>query len=152
METTTARDATSLVLYQHLARRMNHLEEHFRLLGEADMTVAIVVKAPAYTFTVQLVFEELRCEGVDAVTSDEAKLADFQLVGDLASWNAMFDDIVTNGAASGDFTINSLALRGNRISCEGADPMGLDKFSRFNQTLQDFLDGAAHIDLTRSNV
>ena len=150
MRTTTAIDATSLVMYERLARRMNHLKEHFRLLGEADMTVAIVVKAPVYTFTVQLVFEELRCEGVDAITSDEAKLADFQLVGDLASWNAMFDDIVTNGAASGDFTMNSLALRGNRISCQGTDPMGLDKFSRFNQTLQDFLDGAAHFDLARS--
>ncbi|MEI7617175.1 MAG: hypothetical protein WCK14_01020 [Actinomycetota bacterium] len=150
MDNTTAIDATSLVLYEHLARRMNHREEHFRTLGEADMTVAIVVKAPDYNFTVQLVFEELRCAGVDVVTSDEAKLADFQLVGDLASWNAMFDNIVFNGAALGDFTINSLALRGNRISCESADPMGLDKFSRFNQTLQDFLDGAAHLDLTRS--
>ncbi len=138
------------MLYEHLARRMNHREEHFRTLGEADMTVAIVVKTPDYNFTVQLVFEELRCAGVDVVTSDEAKLADFQLVGDLASWNAMFDNIVFNGAALGDFTINSLALRGNRISCESADPMGLDKFSRFNQTLQDFLDGAAHLDLTRS--
>ena len=77
MHTTTARDATSLVLYQHLARRMNHLEEHFRLLGEADMTVAIVVKAPTYTFTVQLVFEELRCEGVDVVIhATEGQLED----------------------------------------------------------------------------
>ena len=29
------------------------------------------------------------------------------------------------------------------IRLRGDDPMGVDKFSRFNQTLQEFLDGAA---------
>ena len=45
----------------------------------------------------------------------------------------------------GLYTINSLALMGDRIRCEGDDPMGLDKFSRFNQTLQEFFDGARHL-------
>jgi len=70
---------------------------------------------------------------------------DFRLAGPLEAWQAMFDDIAANGRATGLFTINSLALMGDRIRCEGDDPMGLDKFSRFNQTLQEFFDGARRV-------
>ena len=60
----------------------------------------------------------------------------------------MFDDIVANGTASGRQTINSLALLGTGstdIRLRGDDPMGVDKFSRFNQTLQEYLDGASRL-------
>ena len=143
-------DVTSLKLYEDLARTMNHQSERFRLLGDADMTVVFAIQTPAETLHVQLVFNELSCDAVDLVSADEAHLADFSLVGSSESWSEMFDDIFANGGASGEWTINSLALRGDRISCEGDDPMGLDKFSRFNQTLQDFLDGAGRFDLIRS--
>ena len=32
------------------------------------------------------------------------------------------------------------------MSIVGSDPMDTDRVSRFNQTLQQFLDGAAHLD------
>lgn len=143
-------DVTSLKLYEDLARTMNHQSERCRLLGDADMTVVFAIQTPTETLHVQMVFNELSCDAVDLVSADEAHLADFSLVGSSESWSEMFDDIFANGGASGEWTINSLALRGDRISCEGDDPMGLDKFSRFNQTLQDFLDGAGRFDLTRS--
>ena len=143
-------DVTSTALYEDLAHHMNHQTDHFRILGDADMTVVFTIKAPAKTVNVQLVFSELTCDGVALVGEDEAHLCDFRLEGNLDAWNEMFDDIAANGSASGGLTINSLALRGDRISLEGDDPMGLDKFSRFNQTLQDFLDGAGRLDLIRS--
>ena len=143
-------DVTSLKLYEDLASTMNHQSERYRLLGDADMTVVFAIQTPTDTLHVQLVFNELSCDAVDLVSAEEAHLADFSLVGSSDSWSEMFDDIFANGGASGEWTINSLALRGDRISCEGDDPMGLDKFSRFNQTLQDFLDGAGRLDLIRS--
>ncbi len=146
----SAFDVTSTALYDDLAKYMNHQSEHFRILGDADMTVVFSVKAPTNTFNIQLIFNELTCDSVALVGSDEAHLSDFRLEGDIDAWNEMFDDIAANGSASGPLTINSLALRGDRISLEGEDPMGLDKFSRFNQTLQDFLDGAGRLDLIRS--
>jgi hypothetical protein len=146
----TTFDVTNTKLYEDLAHYMNHQSERFRMLGEADMTVVFAVKAPTKTFRFLLVFNELSCDSVDVVSKEEAHLADFRLEGSIDAWNDMFDDIAANGGASGPFTINSLALRGDRISCEGEDPMGLDKFSRFNQTLQDFLDGAGRLDLIRS--
>lgn len=144
-------DVTSLKLYEDLASTMNHQSERYRLLGDADMTVVFAIQTPAETLHVQLVFNEISCDAVDLVSADEAHLADFSLVGSSNAWSEMFDDIFANGGASGEWTINSLALRGDRISCEGDDPMGLDKFSRFNQTLQDFLDGAGRFDLIRSH-
>jgi hypothetical protein len=57
----------------------------------------------------------------------------------------MFDDITTNGRATGRRTINSLTLVGDRIDVRGDDPMGVDKFFRFNQTIQQFFDGAAQL-------
>jgi hypothetical protein len=85
------------------------------------------------------------------VSVDEAHLADFSLDGPLVKWQEMFDDIVANGAASGRQTINSLALLATGpgdIRLRGDDPMGVDKFSRFNQTLQEYLDGAARVAVT----
>ena len=58
----------------------------------------------------------------------------------------MFDDIVANGTRQRPAR-PSTAWRcwATDIRLRGDDPMGVDKFSRFNQTLQEYLDGAARI-------
>lgn len=128
-----------------LADEMNAHPERFRILGDADMVAALLMRRAEGDFAVRIRFEGLRCEGVDEVEPGEAHLADFYLDGPFAAWQAMFDDIVEHGSASGRQTINSLALLGTDIRLRGDDPMGVDKFSRFNQTLQEYLDGAARI-------
>jgi len=138
-------DVTDVSLYRGLARIMNGEPDRYRVLGDADMVAAFTIVGDDDTTDVQLVFSELSCESVEAVSGADAALADFRLVGPASAWTAMFADILANGAASGEWTINSLALRRDRIQCVGDDPMGLDKFSRFNQTLQEFLDGTARL-------
>jgi hypothetical protein len=132
--------------FEALAAEMNAQTERYRLYGEADMDPVLVMRRPDGDFRVRLHFTELECSDVTEVDEEEARLSDFRLEGDLASWQAMFDDIRANGAAAGLWTINSLALMGDKIVVAGDDPMGTDKFSRFNQTLQEFLDGAARLD------
>lgn len=142
-------DVCQLSLYEGLAHLMNARPDHYRVLGDCDMTAVFSLQRPAAEggdVHVQLVFSEISCVGVDTVGYDEARLADFRLEGPVVEWTSMFTDIVANGHASGEWTINSLALRGDRISIEGDDPMGLDKFSRFIQTLQDFLDGTSRLE------
>jgi len=58
----------------------------------------------------------------------------------------MFDDIHVNGMATGRKTVNSLTLLGDRIDIRANDPLGKDLFFRFNQTVQQFLDGAAELE------
>ncbi len=145
-------DITDISLYRAMADELNAHPEKFTVLGECDMVLALVMRMPegasGSDFAVRLRFEGLRCEGADEVDASEAPLADFYLDGPLAKWQAMFDDIVAHGAASGRQTINSLALLATStddVRLRGDDPMGTDKFSRFNQTLQEYLDGAARV-------
>jgi hypothetical protein len=128
-----------------LAGELNAHPEQFKVHGEADMVAALVMRNAGGDFAVRVTFEGLRVEDVKKVSAADATEADYYLDGPLEAWQAMFDDIFANGAASGRLTINSLALLGTDIRLRGDDPMGVDKFSRFNQTLQEYLDGAARV-------
>lgn len=134
-----------VAFFDRLAERMNADPGRFAGLGEAEMVVALVMARPAGAFRVRLVFDGLQCTGVTETDAGGAAAADFRLEGPLEAWQEMFTDIEANGRATGLHTINSLALLGDHIACTGDDPMGLDKFSRFNQTLQEFFDGAARV-------
>lgn len=133
----------NVAFFGRLADRMNAHPERFSALGEADMVVAVVIVRPGRPLRVRLTFAGVNCTEVAETDAAGAAAADYRLEGTLRSWTEMFDDIERHGHATGLFTINSLVLMGDRITCRGDDPMGLDKFSRFNQTLQEFLDGAA---------
>ena len=133
----------SVAFFDALATEMNAHPERYELLGPADMVAEVVMGRPEGDFRVRLAFEGIGCSGVTEVEVDGSPGCDFRLVGPVTAWQAMIDDIARNGRATGKWTINSLALLGNDIACVGDDPMGLDKFSRFNQSLQQFLDGAA---------
>ena len=131
-----------------MADEMNAHPEIFRVLGECDMVAALVMRRDGGDFAVRITFEELRCTEAVEITAEAARQADFSLDGPFTMWQTMFDDILEHGTASGRLTINSLAMLGTDstdIRLRGDDPMGVDKFSRFNQTLQEYLDGAARI-------
>jgi hypothetical protein len=109
------------------------------------MVAALLMRKPEGDFAIRITFEGLRVEAVAEVSAEDAARADYYLDGPISAWQIMFDDILVNGSASGRLTINSLALLGTDIRLRGDDPMGVDKFSRFNQTLQEYLDGAARV-------
>jgi hypothetical protein len=131
--------------FVELADELNAHPEQFKVLGDCDMVAALVMRKPEGAFAIRIAFEGLRVEAVAEITADDAARADYFLDGPISAWQIMFDDILVNGSASGRLTINSLALLGTDIRLRGDDPMGVDKFSRFNQTLQEYLDGAARI-------
>lgn len=141
----------TIEFFEALAAEMNAHPERFRPLGEAYMDCTVVMRDPrgdtGGDFVVRIGFDELRCTHVGSAsdTGHRGDAADFALDGPRSAWDAMFTDIAANGHATGLHTLNSLALLGDDIRCVGDDPMGLDKFSRFNQTLQEFFDGAARV-------
>lgn len=143
--TATTRDIRSAAFWDALTDEMNAHPERFTVLGDCDMVAALVMRSDAGDTAVQIVFDGLRCEDTSIVDIAAARAADYFLDGPVTAWQTMFDDIVAHGAATGRLTINSLTLLGDDIRLRGDDPMGVDKFSRFNQTLQEYLDGAARI-------
>jgi hypothetical protein len=135
-----------LRLFDAMAEEMNAHPERFSPLGEVELDMVCLMRGDAHDVRVRLVFEGLGCKVLGASEGDERK-AECWLDGDLRTWRAMFDDIRTHGAATGQHTLNSLTLLGEPVRLAGADPMGVDKFSRFNQSLQEFFDGAARVQL-----
>jgi hypothetical protein len=101
------------------------------------------MRSDAGDFGVQLTFEGITCAGVKGIDDGDERTAACWLEGPLEAWQTMFDDIVANGRATGRQTINSLTLLGDDIAVHGDDPLGVDLFFRYNQTVQAFLDGAA---------
>lgn len=134
----------SVSFFERLASEMNAHPEEYEILGDVEMRVAIVMTQPdTPPFAVALEFEGIECSAVEAIGPGEEHDADCWLEGALADWQTMFADIVAHGQAEGRQTINSLTMLADRISAHGDDPLGLDRFFRFNQTVQNFFDGAA---------
>lgn len=135
-----------LVLWDRLAATMNADPNRYELLGDIEMDLALILRRPDSDHCrILLSFQGIRCETVATITEGDENKADCWLEGDLADWEAMFADIETNGHATGEWTLNTLTIMGERIRLGAVDPMGWDKFHRFNQTLQEFVDAAGSL-------
>lgn len=135
-----------LALFDRLAGAMNAEPERYEHLGDLDLDLAVVMRRPSgNAFRAQLGFRGIQCETVAAIEAGDEAAADCWLEGDLADWEAMFADITTNGQAKGPWTLNTLTIMGERLQLRATDPMGWDKFHRFNQTLQEFFDAVGRI-------
>ena len=131
-------------LFERLARRMASEEALFERLGDVEIDLALIMLRPEEEpFRVLLRFSGVTCTEVSVTAAGRERDADCWLEGALEYWEAMFSDICSHGHATGPWTLNALTLFGDRISLHAADPVGEDRFHRFNQTLQEFFDGAA---------
>ncbi len=139
-------DIDTLAYFDGLASEMNASPERFDPLGDIELDLAVVMeRAGRDPFAVLLGFRGIGCESVAEIDPAAAEAADCYLLGDLDAWTAMFDNIVAEGGATGRWTLNSLSMVGDVIGVHGDDPMRVDRFFRFNQTLQEFFDGAARV-------
>jgi len=131
--------------FDALATEMNAHPEVYEVLGDLDMDLALVMTDEHGDFRVRLTFDGITCAGVDEIGDGDEFTTSCYLQGPLTEWRAMFADIVEHGHATGWWTINSLTLVGDKIAVHGDDPLGVDLFFRFNQTVQNFLDGASAV-------
>lgn len=131
-------------LFERLAGRMAAEAALFERLGDVEIDLALVMLRPGdEPFHLLLRFSGVACTEVTVTAPGQEREADCWLEGPLADWEAMFSDIASHGHATGPWTLNALTLFGDRISLHATDPVGEDRFHRFNQTLQEFFDGAA---------
>jgi hypothetical protein len=136
----------SIDFFDRLATMMNSDSNRYELLGDIDLELAIVMHRPSGdAFRVLLGFHGIECETVVPIDAGAEEAAECWLQGDLDDWQAMFDNIADDGRATGEWTLNTLTIMGDRIQLKASDPMGWDKFHRFNQTLQDFVDASAKV-------
>ena len=136
--------------FDPLATEMNASPERYEILGDLDLVLGIVIARPSGdAFRARLTFDGIRCTDVSEMDAGDESTTDCWLEGPLEAWDEMVANIRDSGRATGRETLNSLTLVGDRIRLHGADVMGVDKFSRFNQSLQEFFDGAARVHAQR---
>ena len=134
----------TVAFFDELAARMAAEPERDERLGDVDLDLAVIMRrTDREDFRVRLSFHGIRCDGVAVMEPGEEEAADCWLDGYLTDWQAMFDNISEHGHAVDEWTLNTLTLFGDRIALRASDPMGEDRFHRFNQTLQEFVDAAA---------
>ncbi len=133
--------------FQALADLAEVNAEEFRRLGfcDADMGIKILSEnGRGEDRGFVLSFDGYRCKSIREVP-DPAKVADFVLEARYGTWKEMIENIRANGGPDLKHTLNYLTLPGDPIKVSAADQLKRDLFFRYNGTLQEFFNGAQHI-------
>ena len=134
--------------FQALESQAAQNVEKFRRLGFCDASVGIKVLAEnglGEDRGFVLRFDGYRCKAVEAVAEPE-KVADFVLEGKFGAWKGMIENIKANGGPDLKHTLNYLTLPGDPIRVTARDQLKQDLFFRYNSTLQEFFNGAQHVE------
>jgi hypothetical protein len=140
----------SEAFFRELRRLMGERAERFRALGYFDVTFGVHVTPdrpgePDGRFVLEFdVFDCIRADAVAAFASD----LDFVLEGRLAVWREMLENIAGRGAADAAHSINTLTHFGDALRVRYDDPDGHDKLYRFAESIQEFFNLAAQVDMT----
>lgn len=145
----------SLELFQALQQEMNRRRNVFEGLGFIDTRCVFAVEADNTTpeshyYAVE--FAVYSCERVWEVPYPEAADPDFIIFGQAKVWKEMFENIAENGGADVYHSINRLTMAYDPMQMMGNDIVRRESFWKYNQSLQEFLNGYAYIAGTRIEV
>ena len=134
--------------FRALEQQAQQRVETFRRLGFCDATVGVKVLADRGLGEDRgfvLSFDGYRCKSVESTAQPE-KAADFVLEGKYGAWKEMIENIRANGGPDLNHTLNYLTLPGDPIKIIAEDQLKQDLFFRYNGTLQEFFNGAQHVE------
>jgi hypothetical protein len=121
-------------------------DDRYRRYGRVDALVGIKVGDEMYRMT----FDVFEIRDIRQISFDDLRDLDFYLEMEPERWRAMLESIKENNGAGLDYTLNTLDLKlpdGLAINAMG-DGYRMDKFFRFNESLQRFFDLSAAIETT----
>jgi hypothetical protein len=121
-------------------------DDRYRRYGRVDALVGIKVGDRMFRMT----FDVFDINDIREIGFDDLRDLDFYLEMEPERWQAMLEDIKANDGAGLDYTLNTIDLRlpdGLAINAMG-DGYRMDKFFRFNESLQRFFDLSAQIETT----
>ena len=142
----------SLAWFQALADRMAAQPEKYRRLGILDLTlVPRIVFPDGRVEEYALSFAGIGCV-VERAPRHAALVGHHPVVmeGDVAAWQEMVDNIRRHGRADLTHTLNFLTLPDWPLRLipldEREGQLDVDRFYRYNETLQEFFDETAAIE------
>jgi hypothetical protein len=141
----------SVACFAELKKQMENEQERFRRLGFIDVTFGVRVTdgpqaKPGNAY--KLTFEAFRCAEVKELQDTDA--TDFVLEAPYVTWKEMFQNIRVLGHADSKHTINTLTHLGTPIKVVYDDPDGHDRLFRYNESIQEFFNLSAKLDLDLS--
>jgi hypothetical protein len=139
--------------FRALADRMAAQPEKYRRLGAMDLTVVPRITFPdGHAETFSLEFEGHRCRAVVRLQSVDAVQGRHPVIleGEYGAWREMIENIRRHGHADLQHTLNYLTLPDWPLRLvaagDGEGQLDVDRFYRYNQTLQEFFDEAARVE------
>lgn len=120
------------------------IDESYRKSGRVDAIVGIRVGDRSFRMT----FDVFDISDIREIGFDDLRDLDFYLEMPPEMWQSMLENIKQNGSAGLEWTLNTLDLKlpdGLAINAVG-DGYRMDKFFRFNQSLQRFFDLSSQIE------
>ena len=139
--------------FRRLAHLMAAQREKYRKLGAMELTLVPRITFPdGHSELFSLAFEGHCCRTVEELTGPEAIHGQHPVIleGEYAAWKDMVENIHRNGHADLTHTLNYLTLPDWPLHLvaidEGEGQLDVDRFYRYNQTLQEFFDEAAVLD------
>jgi len=122
--------------FRALAAAVSEDEPRYRRLGFMEITLGLKVGDRGYRIS----FEDFGC--TEVADWDGSAPVDCVVSADSADWRELIEHIQQRGSADSDHTLNSLVLAGDRFELSGDEQLGIDRFYRFNASLQAFIEEA----------
>lgn len=136
----------SLEFFQALRDGLNANTERLRRLGTADVTLVVKVDYADQAQCYEIVLGGYHCLSVRTLASiDAAGEGAVTVEGPYEVWREMIDSIQRSGQADLDHTLNTLTLMDTPLHVSALNQLDTDLFYRYQQTLQEFFDGAASL-------
>ncbi len=133
--------------FEALAARMRADVERFHKLGPMDCTMVVKVECPEETDLLEVTFESFEVRLIRRLESLEAADPEhFVIEAPLAAWREMIENIRTKGKPDLEHTLNYLTFPDDPRRVSGPDQLQIDAFYRYNQSLQNFFNGAAEVE------
>lgn len=133
--------------FQQLMNLMNANRVRQEQLGYVDCIAQFTVLDGAPDggpLAWRISFEEFAAIGVEEVATRELGPADFALEASFATWREMIENIADgNGRPDLEHSLNRLSHMGTPMKLAYEDPVHMDCFFRFNQSLQEFVNASA---------
>ncbi len=129
----------STAWFRALAEAVSADESRYRRLGYLEITLGVNVGEKGY----RMIFEDFGCSEVEEW--DGSAPVDCTVSASPADWRELIAHIQARGSADPQHTLNSLVLAGDRFALTGDEQLGVDRFYRFNASLQAFIEEARNV-------
>lgn len=143
----------SVAWFQRVADRMAAQPEKYRKLGSMDLTlIPRIVFSDGHAERYRLCFEGHGCRPVERLDDTAPAEGHHPVVleGEYGAWREMLENIRQHGHADLSHTLNYLTLPDWPLRLipldEDGGQLDVDRFYRYNQTLQEFFDETAGVD------